>query len=92
MGVPIERDELLVMLRALPGVEMEPGFARRTRERALTVLSRRQKPAARLFDAVAAYYSRFLEPALVGVLSVGFLLWVVARCAETLSRGPGLFF
>jgi hypothetical protein len=92
MGEPMYEDELLAMLRALPGADMDPRRARQVRDRACATLTRRQRPFARWPEALAAFYDRLLEPILVGALAAGFLAWVAGRCVEAVSQGPGVFF
>jgi hypothetical protein len=88
----IEGDELFARLGDLPSIDMDARYARQVRDRSFAVLTRRQRPAARLVEILVAVSGRFLEPALVGALSAGYLAWVVGRCAEAVSQGPGVLF
>jgi hypothetical protein len=92
MGKPMHEDELLAILRALPGADMDPRRARQVRDRACATLNRRQRPVARWLKALAAFYDRLVEPVLVGALAAGFLAWVAGRCVEALRQGSGVLF
>lgn len=83
----IENDQLDVLLGALPPEDMRPALARRTRDRAVSVLLSRRE---RRFSWTGALYRKVLEPVLVGGLSLGFLIWAVSRSIEVLRSGPRL--
>jgi hypothetical protein len=85
-------DRILAELRDLPRNDMDPGRTRAVRDRACAILARRRRRGVRVFEAFGAFYGAVLEPVLVGGLALGFLAWVVARCAEALHQGAGLLF
>jgi len=82
-------DRLLALLGELPRLEPDPSSAKRVRERARAALARGRRPATRAGQGLGALYTRRLEPLLVGVLSLGFLAWAVARSLELLGCLPG---
>ena len=80
-------DDLMRALKDLAVEDHAPARARRIRDRAVAVLERRRHRARRV-----AVYSRFMEPTLACALSLGFVLWTVARSIEVLEKARGGFF
>lgn len=67
-------DELLAKLATLPAHDVDDWRRERTRTRAHRLLLRQRRLAA-----VGRTWSRYLEPALVGSLSVAYLAWTIQR-------------
>jgi len=84
-------DDLIQALKGLPVEDHSPTRARLIRDRAVALLARRRRRATRL-ERLVSSYSRFVEPALAGALSVGFALWTVARSLEILRTAREGFF
>lgn len=84
-------DDLMRALKDLAVVDHAPARARRIRDRAVALLGRRRRRELR-WAGLLADYSRFVEPALAGALSLGFAAWTVTRSIEVLQRARGGFF
>ncbi len=79
-------------LRGLPVLDLDPRRARGIRDRALAAMASRRRRGERWAGLPAAAYERFVEPILVGGLSLGFAAWVVARSIGVLQQARGGFF
>ena len=84
-------DDLMHALRDLVVADHAPSRARQIRDRAVAVLARRRRRGLRWAPLLAGY-SRFMEPALVGALSLSFAAWTVTRSIEVLLSARGGFF
>ncbi len=91
MKAGIPQEELMRVLRELPEMDHEAVRARRIRDGALGLLARRRRRSVR-WTRLHATYSRIVEPAVVGVLSLGFVAWTVIRSMEVLQSVHGGFF
>jgi hypothetical protein len=69
-----EKDELLTALAGLPVHDVDSWRSLMTRDRAQAVLARRRR-----WSNIGRAYSRYLEPALVGSLSIVYLAWALQR-------------
>ncbi len=79
--------DLMHALNELVVPDHAPARARRIRDRAVALLARRRGRIGFL-----AGYWRFVEPTLVGALSLGFAAWAVTRSVEVLHSAGGWLF
>ncbi len=80
-------DDLMHALKELVVPDHAPARARRMRDRAVALLARRRRRVGLLTG-----YWRFVEPPLVGALSLGFAAWAVTRSVEVLHSAGGWLF
>jgi hypothetical protein len=74
-------DQLLDLLRTLPGYDLDAQVSQRVQARAHVVLSRHGRRSSSLSLGLFVL-GRIVEPVLATSLSACFLLWLVARCLQ----------
>ena len=89
MKEPIEQDESIILLQALPEFDLDVRRARDIRNRACAVLGRRSRKTLRVLRIIDTLYCSVVEPVLVAGLSIAFLAWVASRCFDVLTHFPG---
>jgi len=92
MATTDREDGLLLALRALPRMDVDPRRAKEVCDRAVALL-KRGRPGGKRSSAPWRRFRSALEPVLAAALAAGFVAWIVERSMGVLgASGAGIFW